>query len=142
MADPIFIQRSARSLKAVGIIVLWWVFLAILWLAFDAHPLILAGLAGISLFAVADVLRNRAVWFELDDSHMRWESGGQSGEIALPDIDHAILSTTLDFSQRAVIHTLDRKKHRLPQECLPAGRALDKALEARGIKHRRSVFSF
>ena len=142
MAEPFAFRRPARRPAALALVALALVFLAFLIFAVGAHPLIVTLVALLVAPAVWDVIRNAEATLEIDDTHLRWTSGARAGTARLDEIDEAVLATTLDFSQRASLHLPGAARMRIPPECLPPGRTLDAIFEARGIPHRRSLFSF
>lgn len=108
----------------------------------DAHPLVVTIFALLIAPAVWDVIKGSVATLRVDDTGIEWQSGARARRVAFDEIDTAILSTSLDFSQRATLQLKNGQKQRVPFECLPGGRVLDEAFEARGIPHRRSLFSF
>ena len=142
MAEPLFFERRARRPFGLVMVLCALGFLAVLIFAIDAHPLVVTLFALFSAPAVWDVIRDSVATLQLDDTSIAWKSGARSRNIALKDIEIAVLSTSLDLSGRATLHLVSGEKIRVPFECLPGARVLERALEARGVPHRRSFFSF
>ena len=140
--EPFRFERRARrpfGLYMVGTALLG---LGVLIFGIGAHPVVVTIFALVIAPAVWDVLRDAVAWIEIDDRALRWQSGARGAELPLSEIEEVILSTTLDISQRAKVSTVEGTRMRIPPECLPGGRALDAALAARGVTHRRSLFGF
>ncbi len=141
MADFIH-ERSARgprSLALIGIAVL--VLLGMIFVV-GAALWVIAVFALLTIPAIYDALRGARARLVLNDLTLGWESGRRDQMIPLGRIEEVTLSTSLDFSQRATVQLTTGEKLRIPPECLPGGRLLDAELEARGVPHRRSLFSF
>lgn len=142
MATDLDFTRNARrpaALAMVGVALI--LLLAVIFLV-NAHPLVVTLLALLIAPAVWDVWRNSDATLTVDETGIRWTSGTRAAGAEWEAIDQVILATTLDFSQRASLRLTDGGRMRIPPECLPGGRVLDGVLEARGINHRRSLFSF
>ena len=141
MADFIH-ERSARgprSLALIGIAVL--VLLGMIFVV-GAALWVIAVFALLTIPAIYDALRGARARLVLNDLTLGWESGRRDQMIPLGRIEEVTLSTSLDFSQRATVQLTTGEKLRIPPECLPGGRLLDAELQARGVPHRRSLFSF
>ena len=108
----------------------------------DAHPVVIALFALLLAPAIWDVIRDGRATLAIDTDSVTWKSGARSGMVTIHEIDEAKLATTLDFSQRATLLLKNGQKLRIPSECLPGGRVLDAEMEKRGIRNRRSLFSF
>lgn len=117
-------------------------FLALLIFGVGAHPVIVAIVALLIAPALWDVLRDARASLSVDGAEIAWQTGARTAAVPFTAIDEVVLATTLDFSQRASLRLTDGGRIRIPPECLPGGRVLDNTLEARGIRHRRSLFSF
>jgi hypothetical protein len=111
-------------------------------LVIDAAWWIPAGIGLLTLPAAIEAIRDSRARLDLDDRVLSWSSGRRAQAVPLPRIAELSLSTALDFSQRATVHLDTGERLRIPPECLPPGRALDAALAARGLPHRRSLFGF
>ena len=141
MADFIH-ERSARdprSLALIGIAVL--VLLGMIFVV-GAALWVIAVFALLTIPAIYDALRGARARLVLNDLTLGWQSGRRDQMIPLGRIEEVTLSTSLDFSQRATVQLTTGEKLRIPPECLPGGRLLDAELQARGVPHRRSLFSF
>lgn len=141
MADPIDIVRPARAPLPLAIVTVLWVAGILAITLVDAHPLVVGLLLLFTLPAIYDMGRGRVSRLHLDDRTIRWSNGVAEGEIALTRIAEVKLHTGLDFSQRARIILKSGEKTRIPPDCLPHGRRLDAALDARGIPQTRSLFA-
>jgi hypothetical protein len=141
MADPLRFERSARGPRALALI---GTALAVLtaMILLGAAWWITGALALLTLPAVIEAIRDARATLTLDDHALAWSSGRRAQSVPLPRIAEVRLATTLDFSQRATVHADTGETLRIPPECLPPGRALDDALKARAIPHRRSLFGF
>ena len=115
-------------------------FLVALIFVIDAHPAIVTVFAVVISPAIWDLIRDNTATLEVDDARLAWTSGRRAAQIPFVEIDEVVLSTTLDFSQRAKVQLHDGRSTRIPPECIPNGRALDKALADREIHHRRTFF--
>ncbi|MBT8457639.1 MAG: hypothetical protein KJO15_16210 [Alphaproteobacteria bacterium] len=140
--EPLSFERRAR--RPAGLAMVGVALAALLGLIFalDAHPVIVALFALLVAPALWDVIRDSHASIHLDETTFRWQSGARKGAVPFEEIDEAVLSTTLDFSQRASLRLKDGRRQRIPPECLPGGRVLDVALTERGVANRRSLFSF
>lgn len=142
MAEPLRFERRAREPRALALIGLSVLAILGLLLAVDAAWWVAAILALFTLPAIVEALRDARATLALDDAGLSWASGRRARCVPLDRIAEVRLATTLDFSQRASVHLDTGQRLRIPPECLPPGRALDAALSARGIPHRRSLFGF
>lgn len=107
----------------------------------DAAWWVVALAALLTLPALADILRGARARLTLDDGALAWTSGSRGRTVPLSEIDEVVLTTALDFSQRAKVLLCDGGSHRIPPECLPGGRILDAEFAARSVPHRRGLFS-
>jgi uncharacterized membrane protein YdbT with pleckstrin-like domain len=141
MAEPLRFERSARGPRALALIGTSLAAIIALLLLGGAWW-ITAALALLTLPAAIEAIRDARATLTLDDHALSWASGRRAQSVPLPRIAEVRLATTLDFSQRATVHADTGQTLRIPPECLPPGRALDEALTARAIPHRRSLFGF
>jgi hypothetical protein len=141
MAEPLRFERRSRGRRSLALIELAVAVLVLL-VIFSAAWWIIAALALLTLPAVIEAIRDARATLTLDDHALSWSSGRRAQSVPLPRIAEVRLATTLDFSQRATVHADTGQTLRIPPECLPPGRALDDALTARAIPHRRSLFGF
>ena len=142
MAEPVRFERRARGPRALALIGLALAAILALTLLVEAAWWATALLALLTLPAVIEAVRDARATLALDDQTLTWASGRRSQTVPLSRIAEISLATTLDFSQRATVHVDTGEKLRIPPECLPPGRALDAALAARAIPHRRGLFGF
>lgn len=138
--EPLVHEYSARAPRNLIIVGVALVLLGLLVYVFEASWWIIFICALIALPAVIDLALDRKAHLRLDDTHLSWESGARSGSIAITDIADAKLRTAMDVSQRATLLLHDGNRVKLPIECIPKGRTLDDAFEARGIPFRRALF--
>ena len=127
-----------RTLLAIlgalgGILVLWAVFGAMLW--------IIIVLGAFTIPALWDMLSNRTSCLDLSQHEISWKSGSTSGYFPLIKIEKIRLDTRVDFSVRVTLLLKDGTKLRLPYDCLPPHKQLESALIARGIATERHHFS-
>jgi|GEM_PF-3499832 len=141
MADFLH-ERSARGPRSLALIGIAVVVLLGMVFVVGAALWVIAIFALLTIPAIYDALRGARARLVLNDLTLGWESGRREQMIPLGRIEEVTLSTSLDFSQRATVQLTTGEKLRIPPECLPGGRLLDAELEARGIPHRRSLFSF
>lgn len=142
MAEVYVFERPARrpfSYAMVGVAV---VGLLALIFGINAHPLVITLFALIIAPAIWDVIKGNTATLEITETSIAWKSGAREATVPFENIDEAVLSTTLDFSQRATLHFKGGGKVRIPVECLPPGRVLDQEFTSRNIPNKRSLFSF
>ncbi len=134
-------ERKGRTRRALGLVGAVWATVLLAWWMLDMAPWIVAVLLAFTLPAALDYARDKTAWLSLDDTHLRWDAGRQTGEIALARIRALRLETRLDLSLRArvVLDTADRIK--LPQECTPPMAEAQAAFEDAGVTVERHPFS-
>ncbi len=142
MAEPFRFQRRARRPAGLAVVAIALVTLAALIFLVDANPVIVVVVALITAPAAWEVLRDSHSLLHIDDEEISWTSGRRSRRVPLGEIDEVILSTSLDFSQRANLRLSGGPRLRIPPDCLPPGRVLDTEFTARNVAHRRSLFGF
>lgn len=138
--DDFTFHRQARSPRLAVLLAGIWAVLLYFYLALDAALWIVGILGLCTLPALADLIRNPSSGLTLSDAALSWHSGRRHADLALEEIDHMRLDTRLDFSVRATAVLCSGRKIRLPFEATPPHQAFEKALEARGIKTRRTHF--
>ncbi|MDJ0822073.1 MAG: hypothetical protein QNJ09_09750 [Paracoccaceae bacterium] len=138
---PLTHQTSGRSRKALIVLAVVWLVVITGWVMLDVATWIVAGLLLLTLPAAYEYATNKSAALTLDDTHLRWHSGGHEGEVALAQIDHVRFDTRLDLSIRVRLVLPTGRRIPVPQDCLPRHPALQEALEARGIKTQRHHFS-
>jgi len=138
--EPLFHEYKARDPRNLIIVGVALLLLGLLIYVFEASWWIILMCGLIALPAVIDLARDRRATLKLDDTHLSWESGARSGNIAITDIADAKLRTAMDVSQRATLLLHDGNRVKIPIECIPKGRSLDEAFEARRIPFRRALF--
>ncbi|MGR3492089.1 MAG: hypothetical protein ACU0DW_08525, partial [Shimia sp.] len=101
MADTLYAYQATGRNRATAIgFGIVWALIAILWLALDAHPLILGLLALVSLPAGLDLLRAPEAHFWITETELGFDVPGQSARLAHADIEKLTADTRLDLSLR------------------------------------------
>lgn len=136
---PLTHVYDGRSRKAGATIAAIWLGLLLLWWAIDLAEWIIALLLAATLPAALEFARGKVARFRLDDQVMEWQSGRVSGTVALAKITQVRLETRWDLSVRVRI-LADGQRITLPQDCVPPHRALEAALEQRGVAVSRHHF--
>ena len=142
MAEPFRFERRARSARSLLLVAAALLALLALVTVVGAAWWVAGAFALLTLPALVEALRDARTTLCLDAEGLSWASGRRRRRVPLDRIAEVRLSTTLDFSQRASLVLDSGERLRIPPECLPPGRALDAALAARAIPHRRSLFGF
>jgi hypothetical protein len=142
VTDPFQFERRARDARALALVALSVVVLLALVFLVGAAWWIPAGIGLLTLPAAVEVLRDARSGLVLDGQALSWSSGRLRQRVPLARIAEVHLATTLDFSQRATLRLDTGERLRIPPQCIPPRRALDDALAARGLPHRRSLFAF
>ncbi|MEO9631931.1 MAG: hypothetical protein ABJG14_16000 [Sulfitobacter sp.] len=100
------------------------------------------GLLGLfTLPALWEIFTNPVSGLTLDDDTLTWITGKRDAKIALVQIDRVRLDTRLDMSVRATVILKTGRKIKLPFEATPPHRALETALQTRGITTERHHFT-
>jgi len=142
MAPPAYSHaRRGRSPRLMGVLICIYAALIAAILVYDAAWWLMALLALPTLPALYDLYADPEAGLDLDDSTLRWHSGRRRGELALAEIDHMRFDTRWDFSVRVTAVLTTGRKIRLPAESLPPHRALEAALQARGLRVERHHFT-
>jgi hypothetical protein len=137
---PFVHEARGRSYRAALTVAAVWAVLLACWVMLDAAGWLMLLIGAFTLPALHDLWRNPSSGVRLDDTILRWHSGTRGAEVALAGVDHVRLDTRLDFSVRATVVPCDGPRLRLPFESTPPHRAFETALEARGVKVRRTHF--
>ncbi|NNL18377.1 MAG: hypothetical protein HKP37_06515 [Boseongicola sp.] len=127
-------SRNASSYATVGVAIALVLVLAF-WL--QAHPFIVAAFAVLISPAIWTIFANTEAFVRVDDTKISWKLGSRGDEVDLSDIDYVRARTSFDLSQRVAVFRHSGPKLHIPGPCLPSGRLLDEALEARGIQVKR-----
>ena len=127
-------SRNTSSFVTVGV-ALGGLVALIFW--FDAHPVVIALFAVLISPAIWTIIANTDATLSVTDDAMSWQVGARGDEVALSDIDFVRARTSLDLAQRVVVVRHSGPKLHVPGLCLPPGRQLDDALEARGVTVKR-----
>ena len=128
-------RRTALALAGV------WALLALLLVALDAAPWIVAGLALFTLPALWDLLSDRASGLRLTGDDLHWFSGARSGRIPHARIKAVRLDRRLDRSYRVSVARHDTRRIRLPQDCVPPIPMLEAGLARAALPVERHPFS-
>lgn len=134
-------RTRGRNTRTAWVLAAVWTILAVLLLAFDAAPVIVAGLWIFTLPALWDLVSDRPSGLRLTEDGLHWFSGARSDTIPRDRIKAVRLDRRLDLSFRVSIVLRDDRRMRLPQDCLPQIPALDAALTRAGIRVERHPFS-
>ncbi|MFG6582484.1 hypothetical protein [Sulfitobacter sp. 1A12779] len=134
-------RRHARSRTALLLLPAIWLALAAAWLWLDASGWIIGVLGLFTLPALWEVFSNPASGLTLDQHSLSWFTGKRDAKIALAQVDRVRLDTRLDMSVRATVILRTGRKIKLPFEATPPHRALEAALQARGITTERHHFT-
>ncbi len=129
--------RSWRAGLALGAVAALLAALA----AIGAHPAILAALALLALPLALDLWRAPEASLTLDGDALEWRHGGALARIPLAGIERVRLDTRLDGTVRATVETGQARPPRIPPPCMPPHKALEAALQARGVAVRRRHFT-
>ncbi|MDG1171038.1 MAG: hypothetical protein P8N14_17745 [Sulfitobacter sp.] len=140
MPDAFTYRAQGRSLRGGLVVGGIWLALAGLWLGLQANPWIMGFVALFTLPACWDLIRNPACGLTLNADQISWFSGRHHGQVALAQIDQVRLDTRLDMSVRTTLVLHSGAKIRLPFEATPPHRQFEDALNAKGLKTRRTHF--
>lgn len=130
-------RRPTTVITVLGI----WVALIAAYVLLEAKPLILAVIGAFTLPALYDLVRNPHSMLTLDQTHLRWSSGGQDAEIALSEIDHLRFDTRLDMSVRLSVVRPSGMKIRVPYPATPPHATFEPLARSAGLETRRYHFS-
>ena len=133
--------NHGRNHRTATIVILIYFALIAAIIVVDAAWWLMAILAAFTLPALWDLATNRSAGVELNDTALLWYTGKRKATMGLSEIDHMRFDTRLDFSVRVSAVTPERKKIRLPYECLPPHRIFEDALTARGVRVERHHFT-
>ena len=141
VSEPYRFVRHGRNLRAAVTLASLWLGLLILYVGFEAHPLIVAGLALTTAPAIRDLVTNRQAGMSVDDEALTWFSGAHETRVRLDQIAAIRLDTRLDFTTRLTCLTHQAERLRAPIEATPPRAALETALKARNIPVTSHHFS-
>lgn len=133
--------RRARSPRAIGFVVLWWLALALLYFVLEASPVILLVLSFASLPALYDLGKGTTSELSINEKEISWRSGRRAAKLERARLKSARLDTRLDLSLRLTLITHQGGKLRLPYECVPPANDIEAALNAHGIPYERHHFT-
>ncbi|MFG6591586.1 hypothetical protein [Sulfitobacter sp. 1A12157] len=134
-------RRHARSRTALMLLPLIWLALGAAWHWLDASGWLVGLLGLFTLPALWEVFSNPASGLTLDQHSLSWFTGKRDAKIALAQVDRVRLDTRLDMSVRATVILHTGRKIKLPFEATPPHRALEAALQARGVATERHHFT-
>ena len=134
-------RRKGRNWAALLSVLGIWAVLLIAIVAIDAALWLMGVVALFTLPAAWEVCNNPKAGFDMNDAGVLWFTGKRRASLNWLEIDRFRLDTRLDFSVRATAVLTSGKKIRLPYECTPPHKALEAALNARGIRTERHHFS-
>jgi len=112
---------------------------AYVWL--QAAPLILALVGLFTLPALYDFCTNPRSTLSLDGGYLSWQSGRQTAQIAVSEIDHLRFDTRLDLSVRLTVVRPSGVKIRVPYAATPPVAEMEKAAQDAGLRTQRHHFS-
>ncbi|MBS9716851.1 hypothetical protein ACFFUT_00545 [Pseudohalocynthiibacter aestuariivivens] len=134
-------KTSGRTTRTIIVLVLVYSALAALLVVFDAAWWLVGGLVIFTLPALWDIAIDRPSSLKLNDQSLGWSSGNVTQELPLEQIVKARFDTRLDFSVRVTLFLSSGKKLRLPYDCLPPHKTLERAMKERGVVTERHHFS-
>lgn len=134
-------RRHARSRTALLVLPAIWAALGAGWLWLEASGWLVGLLGLFTLPALWELFTNPVSGLTLDDDTLTWVTGKRDAKIALVQIDRVRLDTRLDMSVRATVILKTGRKIKLPFEATPPHRALEAALQTRGINTERHHFT-
>lgn len=140
-AEPFHFARSARSPRAIAVLLLWWGVIALLYFALDASAVICMVLALFSAPALFDLGANAQAGLKIDDTEIAWRTGRRGGNLPRAQLKSVRLDTRLDLSLRMTLITHPGDKVRLPYECVPKADIIARALDAQDIPFERHHFT-
>jgi len=103
----------------------------------EAHPLIVALFGVLISPAIWTIIAGTEATLTVDETRISWQVGARGDQVELSDIDFVRARTSLDLSQRVAVFRHSGPKLHIPGPCLPSGRQLDDALEARDVSVKR-----
>ena len=125
----------------MGFVALWWLMLAVLYLALEASPVILWLLSLASLPALYDIGKGATAELRIDERDISWRSGRRGAHLPRGQLKSARLDTRLDLSLRLTLITHQGGKIRLPYECVPSANHIEAALSRHDIPYERHHFT-
>lgn len=137
MSDSYSHRRTSRN--ATSFLMVAFAIVALLVLAFglQAHPFIVALFGALIAPAIWSIIANTEASIRIDKTSISWQVGSRGDRVDFDDIDYVRARTALDLSQRVAVFRNCGPKLHIPGPCLPPGRQLDEALEARGVTVKR-----
>ncbi|MCF6232967.1 MAG: hypothetical protein L3J36_07710 [Rhodobacteraceae bacterium] len=140
MAAVFCFTREGRSRRTAIIVICIYAVLAAAIVLINAAWWLMALLALPTLPALYDLWRSPSAGVRLSDDHLEWHTGTRKGALDLSEIDYMRFDTRFDFSVRVTAILTNDKPVRLPDEAMPAHKAFETELTARGIRVDRHHF--
>ena len=133
-------QRQGRSWRVALVVLLVLALLVAGTVLIDATPWITVPIALMTLPAFWDLATNPSAGLALDSDLLVWHSARRRAEARLDEIEYVRFDTRWDLSVRATLYLKTDKRVRLPQECLPPHKTLERELLARDMPVKRHHF--
>ena len=133
-------SRQGRTQRTVGILPLIYGSLISAVALLDAAWWLMAGLFFLTIPAILDLWRNPESGLSLTPTTLDWFTGRHKGTLEFHEIDHMRFDTRWDFSVRVTAMLPNKKRVRLPYQCLPPHRQFEAELQGRGINVKRHHF--
>ena len=137
MSESFTHRRTSRNITSYVMVAFAIVALLVLVFGLQAHPFIVALFAVLITPAIWSIVANTEAELTIDDASISWQVGARGNRVDFDDIDYVRARTALDLSQRVAVFRNSGPKLHIPGPCLPSGRQLDEALEARGVTVKR-----
>ena len=137
MPSPFIHRRTSRNASSYATVAIAILLLLVLIFWLDAHPFVVGVFGVLVSPAIWSIIANTQASLTLSDDSMSWQVGARGDEVPLRDIDYVRARTSLDLAQRVTVFRHSGPKRHIPGPCVPPGRRLDEALEARGITVKR-----
>ncbi len=137
MSETFTHRRTSRNATSYLMVTFAIVGLLVLMFGLQAHPFVVALFAVLIAPAIWSIIANTEARLSIDENSVSWQVGARGDRVDLDEIDYVRARTALDLSQRVAIFRNSGPKLHIPGPCLPSGRQLDEALEARGVKVKR-----
>lgn len=137
MSESFTHRRTSRNITSYVMVAFAIVALLVLVFGLQAHPFIVALFGVLIAPAIWSIVANTEAELTIDDASISWQVGARGDRVDFDDIDYVRARTALDLSQRVAVFRNSGPKLYIPGPCLPSGRQLDEALEARGVTVKR-----
>ncbi|MBT8415478.1 MAG: hypothetical protein KJO30_14225 [Boseongicola sp.] len=130
-------RRTSRNASSYVMVAFAIIGLLVLMFGLQAHPFVVALFGVLIAPAIWSIIANTKAHLSIDETSISWQVGSRGDSVDFDDIDFVRARTALDLSQRFAIFRNSGPKLHIPGPCLPSGRQLDEALEARGVTVKR-----